>query len=285
MSEPFTIGDFELTNVSGGRLWVDGGTMFGIIPRAMWARVSPPDEQNRIRLETNCVLFRTHGALGLVDTGCGSKASEKYRQRHVLEDGAPLLRNLAAIGIAPEEIKLVILTHLHTDHAGGATYRDDASRLHPTFPRARHVVQRCEWEDAVNQLPELVGAYYPNDFAPLEDSGLVDVVDGDVEVAPGISVQLTGGHTRGHQIVRFESGNDSSVCLADLVPTTHHLPSLWSMSYDQFPLEVRRKKPLVLGDIVENRRLALFSHDPSIAAGRIIRDPGGNFSLETSDQV
>jgi len=276
-----SIGDFQLTNVSGGTLRVDGGNMFGVIPRAMWERVSPPDEQNRILLATNCVLFHARGLTGLVDTGCGSKASLKYRQRHLLEDGAPLLRNLASIGVAPDDIDLVILTHLHTDHAGGATFRDEDGRLRPTFARARHVVQRSEWEDAINQLPELVGAYYPDDFAPLEDEGLVDFVDGDLEIAPAVRLELTGGHTRGHQIVRFESARDSAVCLADLIPTTHHLPTLWSMSYDQFPLDVRRKKPIVLGDITDHHRLALFSHDPLVAAARLVRDPAGNLTLES----
>jgi glyoxylase-like metal-dependent hydrolase (beta-lactamase superfamily II) len=279
MNSPISVGEFQLTNVSGGRLRVDGGNMFGVIPRAMWGRVSPPDDQNRIRLDTNCVLLRTHGSLGLVDTGCGSKASLKYRQRHLLEDGAPLLRNLASIGVSPDEIDWVILTHLHTDHAGGATFRDDNGGLHPTFPRARHFVQRCEWDDATRQLPELAGAYYPVDFVPLEEAGLVEFVEGDVEVAPGIRVQLTGGHTRGHQIVHVESGQDSAVCLADLVPTTHHVPTFWSMSYDQFPLTLRRVKPVVLDDIVANRRIAFFSHDPDVVAARLSRDSDNNTIL------
>jgi glyoxylase-like metal-dependent hydrolase (beta-lactamase superfamily II) len=279
MSAPITIGDFQLTIVSGGRLRVDGGNMFGVIPRAMWERVSPPDEQNRIQLDTNCVLVRSRGAMGLIDTGCGSKASPKYRQRHSLEDGAPLVRNLAAIGVSPDEIDWVILTHLHTDHTGGATYRDDAGQLHPTFPRARHVVHRSEWQDAIDQLPELVGAYYPDDFAPLEKAGLVDFVNGNEEIAPGITVQLTGGHTRGHLIVRIESAGDSAVFLADLVPTTAHLPTLWSMSYDQYPLDVRRIKPVVLRDIADNRRLALFSHDPEITAARLTQDSDKQWSV------
>jgi glyoxylase-like metal-dependent hydrolase (beta-lactamase superfamily II) len=273
MTTPISIGDFQLTNISGGRLRVDGGNMFGVIPRAMWERVSPPDELNRIQLETNCVVVRTPNSLGLVDTGSGSKASPKYRQRHALEDGAPLLRNLASIGVAPEEIDWVILTHLHADHAGGATFRDEDGRPQPTFRRARNFIQRIEWDDAIGQLPELEGAYYPDDFAPLERAGLVEIVDGDAEIAPGIVTQLTGGHTRGHQIVRFESGRDSAVCLADLVPTTAHLPTLWTMSYDQFPLDVRRIKPLILRELVDRHRIALFSHDPDIAAARLSLDP------------
>jgi glyoxylase-like metal-dependent hydrolase (beta-lactamase superfamily II) len=279
MTATISVGEIQLTIVSGGRLRVDGGTMFGVIPRAMWERVAPPDDQNRIQLDTNCVLIRTRGSTGLVDAGCGTKASEKYRQRHALEDGAPLVRNLASVGVTPDEIDWVVLTHLHTDHAGGVTFRDEDGRLRPTFPRARHVVQRSEWDDAIRQLPELAGAYYPDDFGPLEKSDLVDFVDGDAELMPGVALQLTGGHTRGHQIVRIESAGDSAMCLADLCPTAAHLPTFWSMSYDQFPLTVRREKPIILNDIVEHRRIALFSHDPENTAARLSRDNRGNWQL------
>src|SRR3954447_5829207 len=136
MSAPLAIGDIELSFVSGGRLRIDGGNMFGVVPRLMWERESPPDELHRISLATNCVVVRTPDSLGLVDTGYGSKASPKFRQRHALEDGAPLVKNLAAIGIRPEDFDWVILTHLHFDHAGGATCRNDDGQLKPTFPRA-----------------------------------------------------------------------------------------------------------------------------------------------------
>jgi glyoxylase-like metal-dependent hydrolase (beta-lactamase superfamily II) len=279
VNAPITIGDIQLSIVSGGRLRIDGGNMFGVIPRAMWERVSPPDDQNRILLETNCVVVRTRQSLGLVDTGYGTKASDKVRQRFSLDAGSSLVRNLAACGIAPDEIDWVILTHLHVDHAGGATYRDEGRQLRSTFPRARHFVQRAEWEDAIGQLPELVGAYYPDDFAPLEKAGLVEFVDGDAEIEPGVATQLTGGHTRGHQIVRIDSGSDSAVCLADLCPTTAHLPTLWTMSYDQFPLDVRRRKPVILQDIAKNHRIALFSHDTAFTAAQLSRDSDNNWLL------
>lgn len=271
MKAPITIGDVQLTIVSGGRLWIDGGNMFGVIPRVLWERVSTPDNQHRILLDTNCVLVRTPGSLGLVDAGYGDKASAKVRQRYALEEGAPLARNLAANGVAPDEIDWVILTHLHFDHAGGATRRDEEGRLRPMFPRARHVVQRTEWDDAVSDIPELAGAYYPDDFAPLEQDGLLELVDGDAEIASGVTVQLTGGHTRGHQIVRFESADDSAVCLADICPTTAHLRTFWTMAYDQFPLTVRRIKPIILSDAADHHRIVLFSHDPHTTAARLSR--------------
>jgi glyoxylase-like metal-dependent hydrolase (beta-lactamase superfamily II) len=272
MNSQINVGNIQLTIVSGGRLRVDGGNMFGVIPRAMWERKMPPDEMNRILLETNCVLVRTSESLGLIDTGYGGKASPKFRLRQALEDGMPLARNLAAVGVSPNEIDWVVLTHLHADHAGGATLRNDDGRLEPMFARARHFVQQVEWHDAMSGQPELAGAYYPDDFAPLEQAGLVEFIDGDAEIAPGVTTQLTGGHTRGHQIVRIESAGESAVCLADICPTAAHLPVFWSMAYDQFPLDVRRKKPIVLNDIGENQRIALFCHDPQVLAARLTRD-------------
>jgi glyoxylase-like metal-dependent hydrolase (beta-lactamase superfamily II) len=271
MNKPLSIGDVQITFVSGGNLRIDGGNMFGVIPRMMWERQVPPDDQHRIPLDTNCMLIRTPDSLGLIDTGYGSKAPTKFRQRHALDDGTSLVRNLAAAGVKPDDMNWVILTHLHFDHAGGATYFDDRGHLRPTFPRARHIVQRSEWEDAVGDLPELAGAYYPDDFVPLHEAGLIDFVDRDAEIVPGIRTQLTGGHTRGHQIVRIESAGESGVCLADLCPTIAHLRTFWTMAYDQYPLAVRRIKPAVLNDIVKHHRIALFSHDPQVTVARLSR--------------
>jgi glyoxylase-like metal-dependent hydrolase (beta-lactamase superfamily II) len=279
MNAFISVGDMQITIVSGGRLWIDGGNMFGVIPRVLWERKSPPDDQHRIRLTTNCVLVRSQNSLGLIDTGYGGKVPEKFRVRYALEEGTTLARNLAALSVNPDDIDWVILTHLHFDHAGGATLRDEDGRLRPMFPRARHVVQRREWDDAVANLPELAGAYHPDDFLPLEAAGLLDLVDGTSIVAPGVTTQLTGGHTRGHQIVRLESAGESAVCLADMCPTTAHLPTFWTMAYDQFPLTVRREKPLILNDIANHHRLALFSHDPLVPAARLSRESDNEWSL------
>jgi glyoxylase-like metal-dependent hydrolase (beta-lactamase superfamily II) len=276
MNTPITVGEIELTFVSGGQLRIDGGNMFGVIPRVMWENVSPPDELNRIPLETNCVLVRTRNSLGLIDTGYGGKVPLKQRLRHSLEDGVPLARNLAAVDIAPEEIDWVILTHLHFDHAGGVTVVDGNGGLQLMFPRARHFVQRAEWEDATSNLPELAGAY-PNEFAPLEAARLLELIEGNAEIVSGIRTQLTGAHTRGHQVVWIESAGDSAVCLADMCPTSAHLRTFWTMAYDQFPLAVRREKPLILNDVVDHHRIALFSHDPHLTAARLARKSGNEW--------
>lgn len=272
MNASLSVGDIELTFVSGGRLRIDGGNMFGVVPRFLWEHESPPDDQHRIQLDTKCILVRTAGSLGLIDTGYGSKTPSKLRQRYALDEGLSLVRNLSSAGVNTDDIKWVILTHLHFDHAGGATYRDETGSLRPTFPRARHFVQRSEWEDAVGNLPELAGAYFPDDFVPLQEAGLVELIEGDAEIATGIRTQLTGGHTRGHQIVHFHSASESAVCLADICPTTAHLRTFWTMAYDQYPLAVRRIKPTILSDIVDQQRIALFSHDPQLAAARLSRN-------------
>jgi glyoxylase-like metal-dependent hydrolase (beta-lactamase superfamily II) len=280
MNRTIAIGDMRLTFVSGGRLRIDGGNMFGVIPRVLWAQKSPPDELNRILLDTNCILVRTPQSLGLIDTGYGGKALPKHRSRHALEEGEPLARNLAAVGIDADEIDWVILTHLHFDHAGGATRRDENGQLRPVFARARHFVQRNEWEDAASKRSELAGSYYPDDFAPLEKAGLVELIDGHAEIAAGVTTQLTGGHTRGHQIVRLESGDESAVCLADICPTTAHLPTFWTMAYDQYPLDVRRVKPGILSDIAGHQRVALFAHDPKVVAARLSLGDGTEWKTE-----
>jgi glyoxylase-like metal-dependent hydrolase (beta-lactamase superfamily II) len=278
MDRSLSLGNFHLSFVSGGRLRIDGGNMFGVVPRVMWQRESPPDEQHRILLDTNCVLVRTPDSLGLIDTGYGSKAPPKFRQRHALEEGQILPRNLSSIGIEPSQIDWVILTHLHFDHAGGATYRDESGRLRPTFPRARHFVQQKEWDDASANIPELAGAYYVDDFVPLKEAGLLKLIDCNVDIAPGIRTQITGGHTRGQQIVYLESRGTSAVCLADLCPTTAHLRTFWTMAYDQFPLDVRKVKPGILNDIADQKRVALFAHDPKIAAAKLSRDSDSEWS-------
>ncbi len=271
MNRTLRIGEIELSFVSGGQLRIDGGNMFGVVPRTLWQSKSPPDERNRIQLDTNCALVRTTNSLGLIDTGYSGHLPPKFRENYALEEGAPLARNLAVAGVDPNDIDWVILTHLHFDHVGGVTLRDEDGRLHPTFPRARHYIQRIEWTDAVANLPELAGAYNLADLAPLEQAGLVDLIDGAVEIAPGVATQLTGGHTRGHQMVSLQSAGQSAVCLGDSCPTIAHLPTFWSMAYDQFPLTVRRIKPAILADIASEDRVALFSHDPHVLAARLSR--------------
>ena len=279
MVKRISAGQFELTVVSGGTLRSDGGTMFGVIPKAMWSRVCPADDANRILMETNCLLVRTPESLGLIDTGYGDKLPEKVRRRGCLEDGAPLRRSLQAVGVAPDDIDWVILTHLHFDHAGGLTTRRDDGQLVPVFPSARHFVQKIEWEDALSGRPELAGAYTPDDFVPVQEAGLLNLVDGDQELFSGISVERTDGHTRGHQLVRLVSEDRTVVYVGDVSPMAAHVRTFWTMSYDQYPLTTRVTKPRILGAIADSRHIAVFPHDPRVPIARLERDDRTEFTV------
>ena len=275
----FQLGEFELTIVSGGTMRSDGGTMFGVIPRAMWSQVCAPDENNLVLMETNCLLVRTSDSLGLIDTGYGDKAPEKIRRRGVLEDGAPLTRNLKAVGVSPDEIDWLILTHLHFDHAGGVTTFGDDGQLRCVFTNARHFVQKLEWEDAVSGRSELAGAYSPADFVPAEQAGLLTLVDESQEILPGISVRRTDGHTRGHQLVSLTSGGQTVVYVGDVSPMAPHVRAFWTMSYDQYPLTTRQTKPEILGAIADQGHIVIFPHEPTEKFGRLQRNERTEFDV------
>lgn len=271
------LGEFGLATVSGGRFRIDGGTMFGVVPKPLWERVAPPDERNTIPQATNCLLVRSPGRVVLIDTGYGSKLTEKQRRHIEAEPGDPLAASLAAAGVGTEQVDLVLLTHLHFDHTGGATRRDESGTLVPAFPNAEYVVQRQEWELAVADLPELRGSYPAENFIPLAESGRLRLIDGDVEVAPGIRSLVTGGHTPGHQAFVIESGGATAVYLGDLCPTTRHLRTLWCMGYDLDLLATRKAKRALLGRVADEGWLALFDHDAEVAGARVVRDAAREF--------
>lgn len=276
------LGDFELRTVSGGHYWIDGGTMFGVVPRVMWERQWELDDQNRIPQRTNCLLVETGSKRVLIDTGFGSKLTDKQRRQINAEDGDPLRKSLEEQGVAPADIDVVVFTHLHFDHAGGATtFADQQQRedLVPTFPRAEYVVQRREWMNATANLPELRGAYSDDNLRPLSESGRLRLIDGDVEIEPGLRAIVTGGHTDGHQAVAIESGGQTAVYVGDICATTRHLPVLWCLGYDVHMQQTRRAKRDLLGLIADQNWLALFPHDPNTAAARLRRDSHKDFLM------
>lgn len=271
------IGAYDVVSIQTGRFALDGGAMFGVVPKALWQRARKPDEHNRIAMDCNCLLVTTPTGRTLIDAGYGSKGGERPKRNHALDDGNPILDNLAAIGVSPEEIDRVILSHLHFDHAGGLTLIDETGKLQPVFPDARHIVQRAEWEDATGDIPELAGAYFKDDFLAVQKAGLLDIIEGDTEIEPGVRVQVTGGHTRGHQIILLESEGRRAAFLADLCPLTPHLRTMWTMSYDQDPLRIRRVKPEILRRAADENWLIIFEHDVEVRAGRIRRDEKAEF--------
>lgn len=273
------LGQFQLFTVSGGRFRSDGGTIFGVVPRAVWSREIEVDNNNMIPQATNCVLIDTGNQKILVDTGYGPKLPEKQRKIISAETGQPLVESLAEVGVTPADVDMVILSHLHFDHAGGATTVNKAGELTPTFPNAEYVTQRREWAIATAEYPELAGAYPPENLHPLKASGQLQLVDGTAEVAGGVWLEVTGGHTEGHAAVVIESEGRTAVYLGDLCPSTRHLPSRWCMAYDVDLMETRRQKPEWLRRIVRNDWLALFDHDPDTAASRLEEDSRKEFRV------
>jgi glyoxylase-like metal-dependent hydrolase (beta-lactamase superfamily II) len=273
----FQLGDIEITTVSGGPFRLDGGGMFGIVPKVLWERTNPADERNRILLDTNCALLRTGGRRLLIDTGNGTKLSERDREIFAIDPSITLVGSLAAAGVTPEEIDVVLLTHLHLDHVGGGTYCEPDGTIRPTFPRARYVVQRGEWEDAVANRSTMRTSYRLENLLPLQEAGVLDLIEGDVEVAPGVCTLVTGGHTRRHQAVRLESGAARGIYFAGLIPTTSHLRGPYNMAYDLYPFDTMQRKLALLEQAARDDWLVLYDHDPLTRAGRVRPDGKGGF--------
>jgi glyoxylase-like metal-dependent hydrolase (beta-lactamase superfamily II) len=265
------VGDVQVDIVSGGRFKLDGGGMFGIIPRPLWSRLYAPDERGRIQLDTNCLLIRTGDELVLVDTGNGPKMDAKEREIFDLAPDNPLVDNLAAAGVRPEDVTLVLLTHLHMDHVGGAT-RLAGEEVVPAFPNARVAVQRVEWEDALHNRSHMRTSYRLENLRPLQESGRLRLLDGDAEPAPGLSVHVTGGHTRGHHCVFVRSGGETLWLPADICPTPAHFRPPYNMAYDMEPYETMRVKAELLHRAAAEGWLVAFDHEPERKVVRVARD-------------
>ncbi|MBM2838111.1 MAG: uncharacterized protein HW415_736, partial [Deltaproteobacteria bacterium] len=229
-------GDIELFSLSDGIMRLDGGAMFGVVPRVFWEKTNPADELNRIAIGVNPLLLKADGVNILVDTGNGDKFSEKLLKIYGIEREPILLKSLSDAGLRPEDIDIVINTHLHFDHCGGNTFVDASGKLMPTFPNARYIVQKMEWEDATRPNELTKASYLPENFIPLMQAGRIELVDGDMEVYPGVTVVHTPGHNRGHQSVKIESDGKTAFYLGDMIPTAAHVPLPYIMGYDLYPL-------------------------------------------------
>jgi glyoxylase-like metal-dependent hydrolase (beta-lactamase superfamily II) len=272
------IGDIEVYPVSDGTFRLDGGAMFGTVPKVLWERRAPADDRNRIRLGLNALLVKTGHQHVLVDAGMGDKWSDKERDIFALDRSASLDRSLAACGVEPRDIDLVIASHLHLDHAGGFTTLVNGQVV-PRFERARYVVRRGEWEDATHTHERNRASYLERDFVPLASAGVVDFIEADGEVAPGVSVWRTGGHTAHHQIVKIESRGQIGLFMADLVPTVAHVDEPWIMGYDLYPVDTLAAKKRWVAEAIAREYVIFFEHDPVIPAG-IIRLESGKKRVE-----
>src|SRR5580704_8648213 len=267
-----TLGDFELTVVSDGTYFLDGGAFFGVIPKTMWSKKVTVDEQNRLDAGLNSLLVRTGDKNILIETGIGNKLPEKLVQ--IFKQPAKLLDNLQAAGVVPEDIDIVINTHLHFDHCGWNTMRR-GDQVVPTFPKAKYYVQRQEWEHGCLQLERDAISYMSPNYDPLIESGQMVLLDGDAEIVPGISVKTFPGHTANMQAVIVESGGRTACYISDLIPTTAHIDITWGMSFDLYPLQTIESKKQYYAKSIAEKWLTVFTHDAKTPWAYVEKDEVG----------
>lgn len=267
-----SVGRFRVHALDAGLQRLDGGAMFGVVPKVLWEKRIPADPRNRIPLAMRCLLVEAPGELVLVDNGAGNKEADRFRDIYGLEnEGSPtrLEDALRQAGQSPDDVTIVVNTHLHFDHAGGNTYRDEAGEVRLAFPRARYVVQRGEWEYSRQRNERIQASYLKHNIEPVERSGRFEFVEGELEVLPGLRLLPTPGHTPHHQSVLLESEGERACFLADLIPTVAHLPLPWIMGYDVEPLVTLETKRTVLERARREDWLLVFEHDPETAWGRL----------------
>jgi glyoxylase-like metal-dependent hydrolase (beta-lactamase superfamily II) len=272
-------GSVEWALVSDGSFRLDGGAMFGVVPQPLWARQSVPDEQNRIRLGLHPLLVRSGGRTILVDCGIGRKEKGRFPEIFAVGDETDIVRSLAEHGVAAGDVDTLVYTHLHFDHAGGGTRLDADGRAVPVFPNARHVVQRAELDDAENATERSRASYLPENWKPIRAAGLLDVVDGETELAPGVRTFQMKGHVRSLTGIVIESGAEKVVYPSDNMPTSAHVPVPWVMAYDLYPLDTVAFKEEFLPQAIDEEWTVVFEHDPEVGAVKIGRD-GKRFDLE-----
>lgn len=276
----YTVGNFELISLYDGTFRLDGGAMFGVVPKALWEKKTAPDESNRIPMTMRPLIVRDGTHTMLIDAGLGDKESEKFYRMYAADRTRTLDHALAEAGVAPDDIDIVLASHLHFDHAGGFTVRDASGKVVPKFPRAKYHIRRGEWNDARNPHERSRASYLPDNFLPLAEAGVIEFIEEDQHVMPGVRVQRTGGHTAHHQIVWIESGRDCAVFLADLMPTSAHLPDPWVMGYDLYPMDTLFAKQAFARAVARRETLAFFEHDPAVPAA-FITEQQGKLGLQT----
>jgi glyoxylase-like metal-dependent hydrolase (beta-lactamase superfamily II) len=283
LQRSFTVGRLRCHTLEGGRQRLDGGAMFGVVPRTLWKTRIEPDERNRIPLAMRCLLVEHPDGPVLIDTALGNKEDAKFLDIYGVEnqglEGATQLEDaLASAGFLPRDIRWVINTHLHFDHAGGNTTMDpelenDPRRhIRPTFPQATYIVQRGELEFARHTNERTRASYLPHNFEPIATAGRWQLVEGDTEILPGIVLRLAPGHVPFHQTVLVRDQGETAVFVGDLFPTASHLPLPWIMGYDLEPLRTLESKRALLADAIDGHWRIVFEHDPGILFGVPVRE-------------
>ena len=279
MRDRITLGDYELFLVSDGTYQLDGGVYFGVVPKVLWSRKKAADEENLIRVGLNCLLARSDSHTILIETGIGEKLDEKRVRLYGVQRERSLPEKIAARGIDPNSIDLVVNTHLHFDHCGGNS-RWQGSQAVPVFPRARYSVQRGEWEHAHLRHDRDRVSYLDENYDPLVASGQMTLLDGSATLAPGLVVRVTPGHTRNLQVVLIQSGGQTCAYFSDLVPSTAHLNPTWVAAFDLFPLETIENKKRLLAQAAAENWLCVFVHDAEHPWGYVRVGQGGKFEFE-----
>jgi glyoxylase-like metal-dependent hydrolase (beta-lactamase superfamily II) len=272
-------GDLELLSLFDGFFRLDGGAMFGVVPKPLWEKRAPADEKNRILLGLRPLVIRSASLnrTMIVDAGIGDKMDARSTTIYAIDRSRNLDHSLADAGLGVKDIDLVLASHLHFDHAGGFTTRDGGGALAPKFPRARYIVRTGEWDDATRPHERNRASYLADNFVPLAAAGVLDLVPGDETIMPGVRVVRTGGHAMHHQIVVIESGHRTAVFAADLIPTTAHVDEPWIMAYDLYPMDTLAFKRTLVREAIDQEYLIFFEHDPAIVAGYIREKDGRKY--------
>jgi methylmalonyl-CoA epimerase len=271
------LGRFELITLSDGFFRLDGGAMFGVVPRTFWEKRLPPDDANRIWLGMRPLIVRDGSTTLLIDAGCGDKMDAKSAEIYRLDRTYHLDHSLAEAGLSAADIDIVLASHLHFDHAGGFTALGKDGNVVPRFPNAKYFAHRGEWKDATHPHERNRASYLQENFVPLRDAGVLTLVDDGAEIMPGVKLRRSGGHTANHQVVMIESEGRTAVFAADMYPTSVHLPDPWLMGYDLYPMDTLAFKRTFAPEAVERSHLVFFEHDPSMAAGYFRERDGKRF--------
>lgn len=267
-------GDFELYVLSDGKFKLDGGAMFGVVPKVLWEKTNPPNAMNRIELGLNSLLIKTNDDIVLVDTGIGENYPEKFFEMFEIDKSPDLLKSLHSIGLKSDDVTKVVLTHLHFDHCGGNCSKNENGELKPAFPNAIYYFQQDEFEYAKKPDPRSRGSYLAQNWQVIEASGQLQLISGNQQIIPGVEVFTTGGHTQNHQIVKVHSGGKTACFLADLAPTDSHLKTPYVMGYDLYPKTTMEMKEKVLKQALQENWLLIFEHAPKVRAGYLTEKEG-----------
>ncbi len=269
--DSISLGKFTIHGLRDGYFYLDGGSMFGVVPKVLWEKIYTPDKKNRIKMGLNSILIQTDQVLVLVETGIGPGLDEKFAQFYSVEREPGLLGEIKKLGFNPEDIDYVVNTHLHFDHCGGNTFRNEDGNWIPTFPKARYIVQKGEWEYALEPCYRDKPSYLRHNYIPLEENGCLRLVEGNTQIAEGVEVLLASGHTSHHQCVKISSDEGVVFFLGDMVPMSGHAGLSYIMSYDLYPLETLANKKKYFEYAIAEEWIVAFVHDSQIFFGKVIK--------------